>query len=121
MVRDEVTIAARNDPIILKVGEKLYQKHGHLTHLYSHISQKMRELGRFLICSRKKDSRINCLNDILSPEKFPVVLKSTEVLCAFNEETNTYANPSLALKLGHLLKKCSKVAKSEALIHGDVE
>jgi hypothetical protein len=121
MVRDEVTIVVRNDPIILKVGEKLYQKHGHLPHLYSHISQKMRELGRFLICSRKQDSRINCLNDILSPEKFPVVLKSTKVLCAYNAETNTFANPSLALKLGHLLKKCSKVAKSEALIFGDVE
>ncbi|XP_056011555.1 uncharacterized protein LOC130051986 isoform X4 [Ostrea edulis] len=121
MVRDEVTIAARNDAIILKVGEKLYQKHGHLTHLYSHISQKMRELGRFLICAKTQDLSINCLNDIIDPEKFPLAVKSTKVLCEFNEVTNTYKNPSLALKLGHLLKKCAKVAKSEALINGDVE
>lgn len=62
MLKDEVTLAARNDTIILKVGEKLYQKHGHLTHLYSHISQKMRELGRFLICSKTQDLSIYCLN-----------------------------------------------------------
>lgn len=121
MVRDEVTIAARNDRIILKIGEKLYQKHGHLTHLYSHISQKMRELGRFLICSKTQDLSINCLNDILCPEKFPLAVLSTKVLCQFNEVTNSYKNPSLALKIGHLLKKCAKLAKSEALINGDVE
>ncbi|XP_052248173.1 uncharacterized protein LOC127856165 isoform X15 [Dreissena polymorpha] len=121
MVKDEVTLAARNDTIILKVGEKLYQKHGHLPHLYSHISQKMRELGRFLICSKTQDLSICCLNDILRPEKFPLAVQSTKALCEFNEVTNSYKNPSLALKIGHLLKKCSKVAKSEALINGDVE
>ena len=104
-----------------QVGEKLYQKHGHLTHLYSHISQKMRELGRFLICSKAQDLSIYCLNDILRAMKFPLAVQSTKALCEFNEVTNSYKNPSLALKIGHLLKKCAKVAKSEALIIGDLD
>ena len=121
MIGDNVTIAARNDRIILKIGEKLYQKHGHLPHLFSHISQKMRECGRFLICARDIDSNINCLNDILTPEKFVVAVKATKVLCNFDEIRNSYANPFLALKLGHLLKKCAKLSKSDALMYGNVE
>ena len=29
MASDEVTILVRNDPLIIKFGERLYQKHGH--------------------------------------------------------------------------------------------
>lgn len=121
MVGDEVSIAARNDRVIMKIGEKLYQKHGHLPHLYTHISQKIRELGRFLICARKQDADINCMTDILAPEKFPVAVKATKVLCKFDEVNNHYSSPSLALKIGHLLKKCAKLSKSESLINGSVE
>ena len=121
MATDNVTIAARNDQIIVKIGEKLYQKHGHLPHLRSHISQKMRELGRFLICARDEDSDIRCMADILVPAKFPLALKCTRTLCKFDSEVNCFGNPSLALKLGHLLKKCAKVLKCEALISGDTE
>ena len=50
-----------------------------------------------------------------------MAVQYTKVLCQFNKVTNSYANPSLALKLGHLLKKCAKVAKSDALINRDFE
>ena len=53
MIRDEVTIAARNDRIILKVGGKLYQKHGHLKHLYTHISQTRGPRGPWVAHLRK--------------------------------------------------------------------
>ena len=121
MKSDEVTNAARNDRIILKIGEKLYQKHGSLPHLYTHISQKIRELGRFLLCAREQNAGIICINDILTPEKFPVAVRSTKVLCKYDKVKNKYLNPSLALKLGHLLKKCAKLSKSEALISGNSE
>jgi len=48
MNRDEFSILVRNDPLITSYGEKLFQKHGHLTHSYQHISCKMRELARLL-------------------------------------------------------------------------
>ena len=118
MSADEISIAARNDTIIVKFGEKLYQKHGHLTHLYTHVSQKMRELGRLIISLRELDEDIHSLEDAILPQKFPAVVKCTRTLCGFNDNTNSYANPSLALKLGHSLKKCAKIKTSMALIEG---
>ncbi|XP_056001324.1 uncharacterized protein LOC125677270 [Ostrea edulis] len=119
MSADEISIAARNDPIIVRVGETLYQKHGHLTHLYTYVSQKMRELGRLLILLRETDKDINSLDDAIHPKKYPAVVKCTKTLCGFQENSNSYNNPSLALKLGHSLKKCAKIKNSLALIQGN--
>ena len=33
MNRDEISILARNDQLIISYGEKLFQKHGHLNHM----------------------------------------------------------------------------------------
>ncbi|XP_060572464.1 uncharacterized protein LOC132730528 [Ruditapes philippinarum] len=120
MAGDEITIVVRNDPLIIKLGEKLYQRHGSQRHLFAHISQKMRELGRFLISARRNDADVIHLCDIIDPRKFPLAVKATQYLCKFNEETNKYLNPSLALKIGHLLKKCAKIQRTEALIQGDL-
>lgn len=121
MASDEVTMAVRNDRLILRVGEKFVQKHGH-DHLSSYISQKMRELGLFLLVARKIDPSVQNLNDVLVPEKYlKVTIEATRTLCKYNTITNTYGNPSLALKLQHLLKKCTRIKKSEALIERDSE
>ena len=40
MVCDEVSIAARNDSLIVALGEKLFRKHGHFPYLNSYVSQK---------------------------------------------------------------------------------
>jgi len=79
----------------------------------------MRELARFLIIVQKHDSNIKSLSDVLDPVKFPVAIKSTKLLCSYAEDTNKYGNPSLVLKIGHLLKKCAKIKKSSALSSGD--
>ncbi|XP_060083174.1 uncharacterized protein LOC132562449 [Ylistrum balloti] len=42
-------------------------------------------------------------------------------LCGYVEENNKYSNPSLALKIGHLLKKCAKVKKAMSLISADTQ
>jgi hypothetical protein len=120
MAGDEITIVARNDPLIIKLGEKLYQRHGSQRHLFAHISQKMRELGRFLISARRNDADVIHLCDIIDPRKFPLAVKATQYLCKFNEETNKYLNPALALKIGHLLKKSAKIQRTEALNQGDL-
>ena len=40
-------------------------------------------------------------------------------VASYNEETHVYKTPSLALKLGHTLKKCAQYMKFEALKEGD--
>ena len=70
MVLDDVTLVVRNESLILAMGEKLYQKHGHLEHMNTYISQKMRELARLLIRARSLNPDIQSLSDIIVPSKF---------------------------------------------------
>lgn len=108
MINDEIKIVVRNELIINKIGEKLYKKHGHLPHLYTHISQKMRELA-----ARKVDLAIQSTSDVIHPQKLKVVIKSTQILSSYPEDTNRYGNPSLALKMGHQLKQMGKNIKNQ--------
>jgi len=110
MNRDEMSILARNDPLITSYGEKLFQKHGHLEHLHQHISCKMRELARLVAAVRQLDSIVIWLADCLCPDKFDIVIKAVKELCGFAQLENKYKIPSLALKLGHSLKKCCRIA-----------
>lgn len=108
MINDEVKIVVRNDLIINKIGAKLNKKHRHHPHLYTHISQKMRELARFLMAARKVDPEIQSISDVIHKQKFKVAIKSTQILCSYSEDTNRFGNPSLALKMGHQLKNVQK-------------
>jgi hypothetical protein len=110
MNRDENSILIRNDATITKYGENLFQKHGHMKHLHNHISSKMRELARLVMVVRNLDSSVTWLADCLHPSKFDVVVKAGRQVCGFSNDTNKYAIPSLALKLGHALKKCCAIA-----------
>lgn len=55
MCPEDLTNAAKNDTILVKVRGKMIQKHGHMTHSYSHVRQKIRELARLEILLRKVD------------------------------------------------------------------
>ena len=119
MVKDEVSILARNDPTITDFGEKLLRKHGHLKHLHVYISTKMRELARLVLAVRRLDPSIVWLDDCLQAEKFDVIIRAVRVLCGFQEEKNKYAIPSLALKLGHSMKKCCAASIVRSIKKGD--
>ncbi|XP_033759896.1 uncharacterized protein LOC117342041 isoform X2 [Pecten maximus] len=121
MSGDQVSLVSRNDGIITKLGEKLFNKHGHLEHMHNYIGQKMREMARLLICIREEDSEITTIEDLIDPKHFPLALRCTQKLCGYEEETNTYRNPSLALKLGYSLKKCGSIKKANGLIEENEE
>ena len=73
------------------------------------ISQKMRELARSLITARKEDKNIKCLSDVIDQSKFNVTIKSSRVLCGYNEQSNLFLNPSLALKIGQQLNEMCQI------------
>jgi hypothetical protein len=52
----------------------------------------------------------------LCPEKFPVVVSSVRELCGWSAEKHSCAIPSLALKLGHSVKKCAMIVKADSII-----
>ncbi|KAH3741512.1 hypothetical protein DPMN_048237 [Dreissena polymorpha] len=102
---------------------KSKERTAELTHLrnagnYKHnVSVLKEESGEFFIVARKTHDK--------KPEDY---LPCDDCLGFFlreglwrHKQVCPLRNPSLALKIGHLLKKCAKVAKSEALIIGDLD
>ncbi|KAJ8309672.1 hypothetical protein KUTeg_011537 [Tegillarca granosa] len=77
----------------------------------------MRELGRLLIEIKKTTP--GCLRGLLKPSMFPKIIAAVKSLTGYDEKSQAYLIPSLALKLGSSLKKCAKILKAEALINGD--
>jgi hypothetical protein len=68
----------------------------------------MRELA-----ARKVDPAIQSTSDVIHSQKLKVVIKSTQILSSYPEDTNRYGNPSLALKMGHQLKQMGKNIKNQ--------
>lgn len=118
MNADKTHLVVRNDSLILKYGEKLL-KVGKEQHNRHYVGQKMRELGRLLITVRDLDKDVMSLHDIIMPSKFSLVVKAVKSVAGFDDELKVYRTPSLALKLGASLKKCSKIVKAEALMTND--
>ncbi len=77
----------------------------------------MRETGR-LVLQGRKNSKLKEVSDFFIPANFPHVIEAVHGVAGLNEETSTYKAPSLALKLGHNLKKMANVIECEAMMSG---
>jgi hypothetical protein len=118
MVNHDVSHCIRHDTLIIKFGEKMCLKHGHLKSQHPYIRNALRELGRFLLVLKKTHSHCN-LEDFLKPPLFMSTVEAARNLAGFNKDTNKYSTPSLALKIGHKLRKCCLIVKAEALQRED--
>ena len=82
----------------------------------------MRQLARFLIILPRKLPKSN-LEGYLKPEKFDELVEAVKMMCSFKEEDGgtKVGTPSLALKLGHSLKKCVYILWGQAVRSKDKE
>ena len=118
MTYDEVSLACKTDGVIKEFGERMYRKLGGEQHHRHHISNKMRELGR-LVCELRKDDPGATLAHFLEPAGFNAIVCAVRQICKFDSDTNKYGTPSLALKLGHSMKKCASIVKARKLREGE--
>lgn len=118
MHEDKITNVVRKEKIILKLGQHLFNKHGHDVTKHEYIRQKMRETGR-LVLQGKETGKLKEVSDFFVPANFPHVIEAVHSVSGLNEETNTFKVPSLALKLGHNLKKLASIIECEAMMSGD--
>ncbi|XP_041858770.1 uncharacterized protein LOC121650996 [Melanotaenia boesemani] len=58
------------------------------------------------------------MEDFYIPSNFSSVIEAVKDVAGFNEDTNIYKTPSLALKLGHSLKKIADILECEAQMAG---
>lgn len=118
MIQDDVYIAVKSDELILEYGQHLYNRVGYDASRHEYIRQKMRELGRMLILSRKT-TPMKTIEEHVKPANFMLVVESVKNLAGFSVETKTYKCPSLALKIGYSLTKISQLIESRANVQGN--
>ena len=121
MKHDRISLVVRQDPLIVTFGTKMFAKNGHHVQQHQYIKQKVRELGRFLLQTRQLDTSVQTLKDCIDPTRFSLAVKAVKTVSGYKEDAGKYTTPSLALKLGHSLKKAAQYVKSEALQSQDNE
>ncbi|XP_076843861.1 uncharacterized protein LOC143488824 isoform X1 [Brachyhypopomus gauderio] len=110
---DDISKHLRNDSLICKFGNRLYEKVGHQKAQHNYISQKMRELGRFMLAVKELDQNIEHLHQVCSESKFNLALESAKVIGGFDQCTNKFKTPVIVLKLGYSLKRATEIALAE--------
>ncbi|KAG9275033.1 hypothetical protein AMEX_G9507, partial [Astyanax mexicanus] len=118
MNQDEVYSVVKSDGLIMEYGEHLYNRLGYDVAKHEYIRQKMRELGRLLICSRKS-TPLKTIDDHIMPANFMHVVQAVKHLAGYVPETSTFKCPSLSLKIGHSLAKISQLVESRANVQGN--
>jgi len=120
MNQDQVALEARNDWCILELGKHLYNKYGSRVKMHEYIRQKMRELGRLLICTREV-TPLTSIKELIHPTNFMHAVSAVKRTAGYIEETNIYEKASVAVKLGHSLNKIAMLIESHSTINGDKE
>ncbi|XP_054637986.1 uncharacterized protein LOC129185220 isoform X2 [Dunckerocampus dactyliophorus] len=118
MRQDEVASVVRNDFLILQLSQFLYNKHGTDPTKFEYMRQKAREMGRLLLTLRKTNS-IFSFEDATKPKNFYKVIEAVRTVAGYDEEKTCYRTPSLALKLGHSLKKIGDIILCRAIAAED--
>ena len=123
MREDRTKSQVRSDNLILRFGSYQLRKLGPRRH--NDIAARMRMLGNLRHRIKSVNQLANCqLEDMLCGEGFDKVVDAIE--CegqAYIDESGRwgYKNPSLALKLGHLIKKLAEMKQGQAVRNEDTK
>ena len=99
------------------LAAKLLSRSAHSKHHTNYIRSRLLTLARLLIQLWKTDSRLQCavLQTAITPRFFRSVIQAVQVISGYDNNTHTYTAPSLAIRLGHDLRKCAQLLRSVAL------
>ncbi|KAA8579044.1 hypothetical protein FQN60_010568 [Etheostoma spectabile] len=120
MKQDEVSSVVRNDQCLIQFAHSLYNKHGQDPTKYEYMRQRLREVGRLLLCLRTEFS-VDNLEEAVKPANFQIVVQAVKKVSGFDGKKDSYQTPSLALKLGHTLQKIADIIHCRALMAEDEE
>ncbi|XP_036969151.1 uncharacterized protein LOC119027801 [Acanthopagrus latus] len=114
MNQDHVSHQVKSDWLICKFGNKLMENQDGSQRRYDYVSQKLRELGRFLLAAKSLDSSVQTLHDLLAPGCLSLVLDAARKASGYR-----WSRPPLAVKT--TLKTVCEIAIGESLQDGDWE
>lgn len=121
MQDDNLKTIILKDTLLLQFGEVLVKKYG--VHKKNDINQRLRQLARVKE-ECKKGASVHCFMDLLSGTHYDKVHEATDRLCGkfvSPDGRNFYKIPSLALRLGHLLRKLACVKQGFCLRTSDID
>lgn len=118
MSNDDVSVVAKNDSLILTYGELLACNKP--SSQFKYISMQMRMLARLLMRLRNNAEKPNAdLSFFIEPSKFDDVVAAVYQEAKHETSTNSSSArlnvPSVALKLGYSMRKCSGLLVNRAL------
>ncbi|XP_053366395.1 uncharacterized protein si:ch211-266o15.1 isoform X2 [Clarias gariepinus] len=109
---DDISKCLRNDALICKLGNSLYEKNKLEKEGRDYIAQKMRTLGRFMLVVRELDDSVSDLYQVCTESRFSLALEAVKKLVDFNPHSKQFKK-SLALKIAASLKGAAEVALEE--------
>ena len=120
MNSDTVSRIVKSDSLILELARREFLRIGHDKDQHNHIRNKLRELGRLLMQLRRNANQPNAsLQDFIHAGKLADIVRAVQDIAGFTPSQNIFKVPSLALKIGHSIKKCATIVKATALESGD--
>lgn len=108
MMADGVAFTAKTDPLICAIAERYLKSH-RTKQSKNVASRKMRNLGQFLI-ELKKKVQVQTLLQTLDPLNFDAIVECTKLMAKYDEKTDTYCTPSIAVHMSTELKDAIDVA-----------
>ena len=110
----EVRSLAMLDGLILDYAKKLVEVRGMRSR--ADIRDKIRAVTRLLMLVRQEEGMQSAsLKDCISPQHFSACLFAVRQLGGYDGQTGSYKTPSVVLKVGHALKKMTKIVKRQAI------
>ncbi|XP_041811872.1 uncharacterized protein LOC121620002 [Chelmon rostratus] len=110
MQQDEIAFTVQNDFLLIQLAQCLCEKYENKPNKHEYIRQKLREMGRLLIALH--DKSIFSFEEAIKPKNFYKVVEAVKDITGYDGKMQSYNKPSLALKLGHSLKKIGAMVLS---------
>ncbi|XP_053093359.1 uncharacterized protein si:ch211-266o15.1 isoform X3 [Pangasianodon hypophthalmus] len=121
MKQDNVLHHIRDDALICKYGARLFEKLGHDKKRQVYVTQKMRELARFMLAVKELDGSVQYLHHVCTPSRLDLVIKGAKIVSGFDETLSKFEKPSLALKIGNSIRQAAEIICGENVMEGDTE
>lgn len=99
MIIYKMSLAVKEDPLICEFGDRLLKKHGSDKSKDGHVSQKMRELGTFILAAKSLDHNLKMLQDVLVPPNFSLAVAAAKKASGFTSSKYSYAIPFFCLQI----------------------
>lgn len=121
MKQDSVLNHIRADTLICKYGARLFVKLGHGKKHQIYVTQKMRELARFMLAVKELDGSVQYLHHVCTPSRLDLVIKGAKIVSGFDETLSKFEKPSLAFKIGNSIRQAAEIICGENIMDGDTE